>query len=218
MPVAQLPAGALAFQAHRGYCVCGHRAPDARVVRQQVYLALLEQMHAVASQVGDRAHEARRQFPLHREAPLLDIRVFAVSLFGTRFVGCARGAECVGSARIEPLRPDPGMLWAGSRRACSCCLTPNRRALRFRRADSDRPTARLRGRCRIRRGSPSLAHFQASRRSPRGDRHRRDSGGRSWRPRGSIPAARRSQNRRVRPVRYFRRRDRRWCSAGPGSG
>ena len=67
------------------------------VVRQQVYLALLEKMHAMASQIGDCTDEVRRQLPLHREAPLLDIGVLAIPLFGTGLIGCAGGAECFGS-------------------------------------------------------------------------------------------------------------------------
>ncbi len=50
----------------------------------EVHHVGVQQMHTMASQVGDRAHEVRRQLPLDGEVPLLNIRVLAVPLFGIR--------------------------------------------------------------------------------------------------------------------------------------
>src|ERR1700735_2090465 len=48
-------------------------------------------MHTMAAQVGDRAHEVPGQFSLHREAPLFDICVLAISLFGVWREGSRAG-------------------------------------------------------------------------------------------------------------------------------
>ena len=65
------------------------RNPGGRI--DQVDDVGIEQMHAVAAEVRDRADEVRRQLALHREAPLLNIGVLAVALLGIGREGSGAG-------------------------------------------------------------------------------------------------------------------------------
>ncbi len=65
------------------------RNPGGRI--NQVDDVGFQQMHAVASQIGERADEVRRQLALHGEVPLLNIGVLAVALLGIGREGSGAG-------------------------------------------------------------------------------------------------------------------------------